>query len=322
MRAWICEKWGDPEDLVLASMPERDCPADKVRIKVEAWGVNFADLVLIAGKYQARPPFPFIPGMEVAGIVEDVGTAVHHLEPGDRVAAYVEYGGYAELVTAPAPNVARLPETTPWVDAAAFPVPYATAALALERGQLKPGETALVGGAGGAVGSAITELAHGLGATVIACASSEEKMAVARDCGADFIISSQSDTLREDVQSAAPEGVDVVFDPIGGEFFEKAFRTMTYGGRIVTLGFASGQFPSARVNQVLARHLSVVGSSLGLTCHRDPAKVAAMWPPLVEKLSRGEIRPKVSEVMPFEDLPRAMRKLADRDVSGRLVLKS
>ena len=319
-RAWLCAAWGEPEDLVLGQLPRQPCRAGNVAIRAEAWGVNFADNVLVAGHYQARPAFPFAPGMEVAGTVEETGNGVSEFQVGDRVAAYVEFGGYADRVIAPAPNIARLPDTVSWTEAAAFPVPYATASLALRRADLSPGETILVGGAGGAVGSAGVELAKLAGATVIAVASSDAKAQIARSCGADHVLSSTSDGLRDDVMALVPTGVDVVLDPIGGPFFRSAFRALGYGGRIVSLGLASGDIPSVPVNHILVKHVSVVGSSLGLTCLEDPATVSALWPPLVDRLAKREIRPRVTEVMPFDQLPRALRLLADRALAGRIVL--
>ncbi|SLN77705.1 NADPH:quinone oxidoreductase family protein [Oceanibacterium hippocampi] len=322
MRAWICEKWGGPRDLVLGDLPKPACPPGSILVRAEAWGVNFADLVLIAGQYQARPAFPFSPGMEVAGIVEEVGTDVRHAAPGDRVAAYVEYGGYAEFVAVPAANAALLPASVPWPDAAAFPVSYGTAALALERGQVSPGETVLVGGAGGAVGSALTELSHRIGAHVIACAGSPEKAAIARDRGADHVVSSRSADLLRTVRDLAPKGIDVAFDPVGGAFFQVAFRALRYAGRLVTLGFASGALPTCPVNHVLVRHIAVLGSSFGLTCHENPGRIAALWPPLVDQFAAGRIRPPVAGVSGFDSLPEALRRLADREVGGKLVLSA
>ncbi len=320
MRAWTCNSWGGPETLTLGTLSDPSCPHDGVAIQVTAWGVNFADLILIAGHYQARPAFPFAPGMEVAGIVNEVGPNVTSVQVGDRVAAYVEYGGYAECVIAPATNVVRLPPSISFTTGAAFPVPYATAALAIDRAGLNDGELVLIGGAGGAVGSACVELAKLQSATVIACVGDEAKKAVALGCGADHIVSSRSASLKDEIKAHAPGGVDVAFDPIGGDFFTTASRSLAYGGRLVTLGFASGDIPTAAVNHILVRHTSVIGSSLGLTCHKSPETVAKLWPVLAKHLEAGNICPRVTQILPFEELPRALQLLADRKAGGRIVI--
>lgn len=313
-------KWGGPDDLELGELPRPVQASGQVLIDVEAWAVNFADLVLIEGRYQARPNFPFAPGMEVAGRVCAIGDGVETFAVGDRVAAYVEYGGYAEVVAAPASSVVRLPDEIPMVTGAAFPVPYATAKLAADRALLCDGETIVVGGAAGAVGLACIEISKRRGARVIACVSSAEKEQAARAAGADAIVLLRPTQLRDDLRRCAPEGVDVVFDPVGGPFFEAAFQSLAYGGRIVTLGFASGTLPVAPVNQILVRHISVIGSSFGLTCHLNPELVAQNWPPLVALLGAGKIRPQVARTLPFEALPAALQLLHDRAVAGRIVL--
>lgn len=319
-RAWLCTRWGGPEHLALGELPPVPCPEGGVAIRVMAWGVNFADTILIAGRYQARPGFPFAPGMEVAGLVEEVGRNVSGVAIGDRVAAYVEYGGYAARVVAPQANTVPIPASVPWVEAAAFPVPYATAALALRRGAVSAGDTVLVGGAGGAVGSACVELARLAGARVIAVAGSDEKARIARACGADAVLPAATEGLTEAIGAQAPGGVNLALDPVGGGFFRAAFRALAYGGRIVTLGFASGDIPEVPVNHILVKHVGVIGSSLGLTCHEDPRTVAALWPPLAAHLAEGRIRPRVSRVMGFEELPAALRLLSGRAVGGRVVL--
>ena len=320
MRAWLCRSWGEPEGLVLDDVPSPACSPDSVKIRAHAWGVNFADLVLIAGRYQARPAFPFSPGMEVAGIVEQVGRNVDRFENGDRVAAYVEFGGYADLVVAPASSVMRVPKDVPIADAAAFPLPFATAALALRRGNVKPSERVLIAGAAGAVGHACIQLSRLQGAYVYAAVSNEEKAIRARASGANEVLFSISSSLRGDIERAAPGGVDVVFDPVGGDFFENAGGTLAFGGRYVTLGFASGTIPTAQLNQILVRHVSVIGSSLGLTCHKAPDLVQSLWPSLEDQFAERTITPNVSAKMPFAELPVALRKLADRSVAGRIVL--
>lgn len=320
MRAWKCVTWGSPRQLELGNMPDLD-PADgQVEITVRACGVNFADLLLISGRYQVHPELPFVPGMEVAGRITRLGAGVDDFAVGDKVAAFVAYGGYAERAVAPQSQVVRVPEAVPASEAAALPLSYGSAELALERAAVGAGDVVLIGGAAGAVGSACIELARQRDARVIACVGDSAKEKIARECGADVLLSSRSRHLSEEIRAQAPDGVDVVIDPIGGGFFEESLRVLGYGGRVVVLGFASGKIPSLRINQLLVKHQCVMGSSFGLTCARDPARVAQQWPRLAELLAAGRIRPRVSHVRPFTDLPAALQAIKERKVAGRIVL--
>ena len=321
MKAWICNQWGSPRELRLGDLPPPACPSGGVLIEPAAWGVNFADLVLIADDYQAKPALPFAPGMEVAGRIVETAGDCRGLTVGDRVAAYVEYGGYAERVAVPAANVAALPADTPMETAAAFPLAYATAMLALEQAAVAADEWVVIAGAAGAVGLAGIELAKRREAKVIACAGSTAKLDVARRHGADHGLLNSSEDLRHDILALTGDGADVVLDPVGGGFFETAFRALAHGGRMVTLGFASGQVPAVRVNHILVKHLSVIGSSFGLTCHLYPDRIAGFWPALVELLASGEIRPRVARTMPFDDLLEALERVRDRQTMGKIVLR-
>jgi NADPH2:quinone reductase len=297
MRAWKCMTWGGPHQLELGNMPDPE-PADgEVEITVKACGVNFADLLLISGRYQVRPELPFVPGIEVAGRVTRLGSAVESLGVGDKVAAYVKHGGYADKVVAPVAQVVAIPESIPVADAAAFPVSYGSAELALERAQLSAGEVVLVGGAAGAVGTACVELAKQRGAVVVACVGDSAKEKIALACGADHIV-----------------------DPVGGGFFEESLQVLNYGGRVIVLGFASGKIPSLRLNQLLVRHQSILGSSFGLTCVRNPGLISSQWARLTELLASGQIQPRISHTRPFSELPAALQMLKDRRVAGRIVL--
>jgi NADPH2:quinone reductase len=301
-------------------MPDPDCGPGEVEIMVKACGVNFADLLLISGRYQLRPEQPFIPGVEVAGRAIKVGSEIASIKVGDKVAAYVKYGGYADRVVAPAAQVAVLPESVSSTVAAAFPVSYGSAQLAFERASLAAGEVVLIGGAGGAVGTACIELAVQRGATVIACVGDREKEDMARACGASHIVSSRSRSLLQDLNAIATDGVDVIIDPVGGNFFEDSLRALGFGGRVVVLGFASGKVSSLRLNHLLVKHQSVIGSSFGLSCIREPEAVAARWPALIEMLEQGRIKPRVSRTLPFSQLPQALALLKERKAAGRIVL--
>lgn len=320
MRAWKCVTWGGPNHLVLGNMPDPECGADQVEIMVKACGVNYADLLLISGRYQVRPELPFVPGMEVAGRVTRVGADCEGFSVGQKVAAYVKHGGYADRVVAPLTQVAPIPESISTESAAVFPVSYGSAQLALQRTALAAGEVILVGGAAGAVGTACVELAKQRGAVVIACVGDSAKEKLARDCGADHIVSSHSRNLQQDIEQVAPGGVDVIFDPVGGQFFESSLPTLAYGGRVVVLGFASGKITSLRLNHLLVRHQCILGSSFGLTCIKDPDTITSNWLQLVELLEQGKIKPRISHNRPFSELPTALQQLKDRKVAGRIVL--
>ena len=320
MRAWKCVTWGSPHQLELGNMPDPEPGEGQVEITVKACGVNFADLLLISGRYQVRPDLPFVPGMEVAGRITRLGQDVDSFRVGDKVAAYVKYGGYADKVVAPAAQIIRIAESIPASEAAAFPLSYGSAELALERAGVSAGDIVVIGGAAGAVGSACIELAKQRDASVVACVSDSAKEKIARDCGADFFVSSRSRHLSDEIQQQAPDGVDVIIDPVGGGFFEESLRVLRYGGRVVVLGFASGKIPSLRLNQLLVKHHSVLGSSFGLTCAKNPQIIADKWPRLAGMLEAGQIRPRVSHTRPFTDLPAALQMLKDRKVAGRIVL--
>ncbi len=320
MRAWKCVTWGGPNHLELGNVPALECGAGQVEITVSACGVNFADMLLISGQFQVRPKLPFVPGMEVAGRITRVGPDCEMFSIGEKAAAYVKHGGYAEKVIAPITQVAAIPESIPLSVAAAFPVSYGSAELALDRAELSTGEVVVIGGAAGAVGTACIELAKQRDAVVIASVGDSAKEEIARACGADQIVSSRSRHLYEEIQQVAPDGVDVIIDPVGGNFFEESLRALGYGGRVVSLGFASGKIPSMRVNHFLVKHQSLVGSSFGLTCVKDSDRISAKWPLLVEMLEAGQINPRVSHTRPFAELPKALQMLKDRKVAGRIVL--
>lgn len=320
MRAWKCVTWGGPRQLELGDMPDPELGEGQVEITVEASGANFADLLLISGRYQVRPNLPFVPGMEVAGRITGIGAGVGSIDVGVKVAAHVKHGGYADKLVAPVAQVIPLPESVPMTEAAAFPVSYGSAGLALGRASLSAGEVVVIGGAAGAIGSACVELAKQRGAIVVACVGDSAKEKIALACGADHIVSSRSRHLHHDIQHVVAAGVDVIIDPVGGGFFEESMRVLRYGGRVIVLGFASGKIPSLRLNQLFIKHQSVLGSSFGLTGVKNPEIIAAAWPQLAEMLEAGQICPRISHTKPFTELPTALQMLKDRKVGGRIVL--
>ncbi len=320
MYAWKCVAWGGPDRLEHGRMPDPECGPGQVEITVKACGVNFADLLLIAGRYQIRPEPPFVPGMEVAGAVSAVGDGVVGFDIGDKVAAYAAYGGYADRVVVPPSQVAAIPDSIPMTVAAAFPLSYGSAELALERAALARDEVVLVGGASGAIGTACIELAKQRRARVIACAGDGAKQDIARACGADELVSSHSRRLGDDLRAVAPDGIDVLIDPVGGNFFDDSLPLVNFAGRVVLFGFVSGKIPSLRLNHLVVRHQSLIGSSFGLACARDPASIAGNWSKLTGLLAQGAIKPRVARTLPFKELPRALQLLKDRKVAGRVVL--
>lgn len=322
MKAIQCVEWGLPDRLVLADVPLPEPKDGEVRVKVEAAGVNFPDALIVQKKYQVQPPLPFTPGTEVAGTVDAVGAGVRHLKQGDRVGALVGLGGFAEYVCAPAALTVQLPPEVTADQAAAFTLTYATSHHALfDRGQLKAGETLVVLGAGGGVGLAAVELAKIAGARVIAVASSEAKLAAARDHGADETINYSAADLREALKAATSgKGVDVVYDPVGGAHTEAALRSLAWRGRLLVVGFADGTIPQIPANLLLIKGTSAVGVFWGEFARREPAANAAMLKELFGWLAQGKLRPHVSQGYALADAPRALESLLARQAVGKLVV--
>jgi NADPH2:quinone reductase len=322
MRAILCTRWGGPEGLELGELPEPQCGSDQVLIRPHAWGVNFADLVLIGGSYHAKPPLPFAPGMEIAGEIVDTGAAVGRFRPGDRVAAYVETGGYADLVAADNRATMRLPDVMDWTTGAAFPVTYGTAYVALvHRGRLAAGESLMVLGAAGGVGLAAVEVGRLLGARVIACASTPEKLAVAAAHGAEHLVEYTRENLRDRVRELTlGRGADVIYDPVGGDAFDAALRCIAFEGRILVIGFASGRIPQAPAGLVLVKGCSVVASTWTFTLKHRPEVIERAYRDLAQWYEQGALRPRVSQTLPFESAPEALRLLAGREALGKVVL--
>jgi NADPH2:quinone reductase len=322
MKAIQCVEWGGPEKLVLADLPVPEPKAGEVRIRVAAAGVNFPDALIVQRKYQLQPPLPFVPGTEVAGTINKIGEGVGQLKTGDRVIAFVGIGGFAEFVCTPAALVAPVPPGVADDVAAAFTLTYATSHHALfDRGQLKAGETLLVLGAGGGVGLAAVELGRIAQARVIAAASSDEKLAAAREHGADEGINYSTTELREAVKSlTAGKGADVVYDPVGGPHTEAALRSIAWRGRLLVVGFAHGDIPQIAANLLLLKGASAVGVFWGEFAKREPKQNQAMLAELFTWLAQGKLRPHVSRVYPLAEAPQALEALLSRQAIGKLVI--
>ena len=322
MRAVICEKWGGPGELKVAEVDPPRMAAGGVRIRVVAAGVNFADTLMIAGHYQVKPSFPFSPGLEVAGEVTECAPGVRRARVGDRVLAFTGHGGFAEQVVTAEANVYPIPEAIDFITAAAFPVVYFTSHFGLANlVRLKASETLLVLGAAGGVGLAAVEIGKRLGATVIACAGGPEKLAIARDHGADHVVDHQSQDIRQRAKALTGGlGVDAVFDPVGGDAFTAALRGTRPGGRILVVGFASGTIPQIPANILLVKNVTVIGYSMSGHRARDPELADRSLDELYAWWAAGALKPRVSRTLPLEDAAAALEALAGRQSTGKIVL--
>ena len=322
MKAVVCKAFGPPETLAFEDVEAPALTPGSVRIAVHAVGVNFPDLLLIEGKYQVRPPFPFSPGMECAGIVTECGPGVDAPAPGTRVLAYLSHGGMAEEVVAPAECVIPIPGAMPFDAAAAFPVVYATGYHALVgRAALAEGETLLVQGASGGVGLSAVEIGKRLGATVIAAASSDEKLGLAQAHGADHLVNYRTEDLRERVKAlTGGRGADVIYDPVGGDIFDTSMRCIAWNGRLLVIGFASGRIAEAKTNIILLKEISVVGVAWGAFAQRDSAANRAYFDDLFSWYEEGALKPLVSRHLPLADAPAALDGFRNRSVVGKQVL--
>jgi len=322
MKAILCTSYGPPEALVMADLPSPAAgPGDAV-IAVKAASVNFPDVLIIQNKYQVKPPLPFSPGSELSGIVTSVGDGVTNLKPGDAVMGCTGYGAFAEEIKAPADRFFPIPPGMDFPTAASFVLTYGTADHALrDRGQLLSGETLLVLGAAGGVGIAAIEIGKILGARVIACASTDDKLAVCREHGADDTINYATADLRERItQLTEGRGVDVVYDPVGGAYAEPALRAVRWRGRFLVVGFASGDIPKMPLNLPLIKGSSIVGVYWGDFSRREPARFADSMRRLTEWWIEGRVKPHVSATFPLERASDALTLMAARKVTGKVVL--
>ena len=323
MRAVRCHGLGDVSALRIEEVASPVLGSNQVHIAVAAAGVNFPDILMIEGKYQVKPPLPFIPGLEVAGEVVACGDQVDHVRPGQRVMAFARSGGgYASEIVLPGAIVTPIPDAMSFVTAAAFPVAYGTAHFALvHRAGLRAGETLMVLGAGGGVGLAAVEVGRMLGARVIAAARGEEKLAVARAHGADEVIDYEREDLRQQAKAFTDgRGVDVVFDPVGGAHFHQAIRAIAWEGRILVVGFASGDIAEAPTNLILVKNFSVVGVVFGAHSDRFPTDSRQRFELLLRHYLRGDLRPRVWNTFDLAHVQAALAAITSRRVAGKVVL--
>ncbi|MFG0540102.1 NADPH:quinone oxidoreductase family protein [Pseudomonas sp. YQ_5] len=322
MKAVLCKTLGPARNLVLEEVASPLPKKNEILLDVHAAGVNFPDTLIIEGKYQFQPPLPFSPGGEAAGVVAAIGEKAGAFKVGDRVMALTGWGAFAEQVAVPFYNVLPIPASMDFTTAAAFGMTYGTSMHALrQRGQLQAGETLLVLGASGGVGLAAVEIGKAMGARVIAAASSAEKLAVAKAAGADELIDYSQANLREEIKRlTGGQGVDVIYDPVGGELFEQAMRGLAWNGRLLVVGFASGSIPQLAANLVLLKGAAVLGVFWGAFAQRQPKDNAANFRQLFAWHAEGKLKPLVSQTYPLEQAGAAIEKLGQRQAVGKLVV--
>jgi NADPH2:quinone reductase len=322
MKAMVATRWGEPSDLEYLDVPDPEPGPGEVLIETRAVGCNFPDILMIQGKYQVKPPHPFSPGHEIAGVVRAVGSGVTHVRPGQRVIANLEWGGYAERAVAAAERVHPIPDGMPFDQAAAFFVVYQTGYSALvRRASLQPGEWLLVHGAAGGVGLAAVQLGKALGARVIATAGTPDKLEVARQSGADILIDYRTEDWVERVKSVTGgEGADVIYDPVGGDVFDGSTKCLAFEGRLLTIGFAGGRIPTVAVNRLLLKNISVVGVHWGYYQRRGSPLVQEWTDALLKLYGEGWIRPVIYRAYPLPEAAAALRALASRESYGKVVL--
>jgi NADPH2:quinone reductase len=322
MRVWRVHAWGEPESMRLEEVDTPPVGPGEVRIRNCAAALNFFDILQVQGKYQLKPPFPFIPGAEVAGLVDSVGPDVEGWSPGERVMAISRGNGFADFSVVKASNVFRLPQAMTFPEGAAVPIAYHTSYFALHRrGQLRAGETLLVHAGASGVGMAAIQIGRALGARVIATASTEIKREFARAQGAELALDYGTEEWVDRLKDAtAGAGADVIYDPVGGDVFEQSTKCIAAEGRLLVVGFASGRIPTIAANRILLKNMAVVGVLWGGYLQAHPEYSASVHRALSVMYEQGKIRPSIGAQWSFEDAPRGLRELAARQVLGKAVL--
>lgn len=322
MKAVVCQELTGVDGLVYTDVEDPQPGPGEILVRVRACGVNFADTLIVQGKYQEKPSLPFIPGAEISGDVVAVGEGVEHIRPGQRVAALCETGGFAELATVRAEQIVPIPDAMPYTTAASFVIAYGTSHLGLaHRARLQEGETLLVHGAAGGVGLAAVEIGKALGATVIATASTPEKLAVAAEHGADHTINYRDGGFRQEVKElTGGRGANVIYDPVGGDVFDESLRCIAWEGRLVVIGFASGRIPQIPAGLVLVKNISIVGLYWGSYARHNPRVLTGSLATLLGWYTEGKIRPHVSATYPLEQTAEALRSLIERRSTGKVVV--
>ena len=322
MKAVLCKKYGPPEELAVEEVPPLEAGKGQVVVRVKAAAVNFPDTLIIQGKYQFKPEPPFSPGGEVAGIVKETGEGVTGVKAGDRVIAFSTWGGFAEELAVEAERIVPMPDGMDFVPASAFILTYGTSYHALkDRAQIRPGETLLVLGASGGVGLAAIQLGKSMGARVIAAASSDAKLQVCKENGADELINYGSEDLRARIKAITQgRGVDVIYDPVGGPYSEPALRDMAWNGRYLVVGFAAGDIPKIPLNLALLKGCSIVGVFWGAFTRNEPERNRRNNEELMQLYLQGKVKPHIHATYPLERAAEALNEVLTKRVSGKVVL--
>ena len=321
MRAILCKELGPANTLVIEDIASPAPGKGEVKVRVKAAGLNFPDTLIIEGKYQIKPELPFSPGGEMAGEVLEVGDGVKNFKPGQRIMGLTGYGAFAEEILVPENRLIPVPDGMDDHTAAAFSMVYGTSYHALkQRANIQPGETLLVLGASGGVGLAAVELGKAMGANVIACASSDEKLEVAKEAGADDLINYAEEDLKDALKKRYPKGVDVIYDPVGDKFTEAALRNMAWNGRLLIVGFAAGDIPKLPANLALLKGCSIVGVFWGAFTQQEPQVNIQNIMELMQLFGQGKIKPRISQVFKFEEYEQALAALSSRTAKGKVVL--
>jgi len=323
MRAIVVDRWMEPAELTVSEVPDPVVGPGQLGVEVRAAGCNFFDILLVQGRYQVKPPFPFVPGGEIAGVVRSVGAGVRGFAPGDAVLAAVPMGGYAEQIAVPAAFAHRMPEGMTFEEGAAFPIVYPTSYAGLVyRAGLRPGETLLVHAAAGGVGLAAVQIGKALGARVIATAGGADKLHVALEAGADIGIDYTEEDFVERVKEfTGGRGADVIYDSVGGDVFDRSLKCIAWNGRLLVIGFASGKIPTVAANRILLKNVAVVGLHWGAYAKHEPERVPETFDALFRLYAEKKIRPVVYRSYPLEEAPAALAALGGRRTWGKVVLK-
>ena len=322
MRAVVVDRWMEPAELVVRELPDPVVGPGQLGVDVKAAGCNFFDILIVQGRYQVKPPFPFIPGGEIAGVVNEVGNGVVGFAVGDRVLASAPMGGYADRIAIPAAFAHRMPDAMPFEEGASFPIVYPTSYAGLVyRAALKPGETLLVHAAAGGVGLAAVQIGKALGAHVIATAGGPEKVRVAMEAGADIGIDYNSEDFVERVKEITRgKGADVIYDSVGGDIFDKSLKCIAWCGRLLVIGFAGGTIPSVAANRILLKNVAVVGLHWGAYAKYEPARIPETFAALFQLYQQKKIRPVIYRSYPLEQAAEALAALGSRKTHGKVVL--
>ena len=323
MKAIVCNEWCKPEDLKVSEIGSPELENDAVRIEVHAAGVNFPDVLIVQGKYQYKPPFPFSPGSEVAGVISEVGSDVTSFNKGDKVMAVTGHGAFAEEVCVQENKITLIPEGMDFITAASMSLTYGTSAYALfQRAKIKENDVILIHGATGGVGITAIEISKAVGATVIATASTDEKLKIAKEYGADYCINYTQNEFKEKVKEITNgSGANIIYDPVGGKVFDQSLRCIAWNGRILVIGFASGTIASAPTNLPLLKNCSIVGVFWGAWREREPNGHNINMEKILKWWKEKKVKPKVSKVFNLEDTKYALQALINREVIGKAVIK-